>query len=190
MTIRTSGGECATMEHTDEKRGSTQRANTSFEGPGESGNDRLRTHATRIEGRHALSGGMIRATRRTVGRNVRTGAVPRADEHLGDLYERNSQLRGQRPPSAPTPRRIKPFCAGCRAKEARYGFHDEELLEPSRTLCFDCFRLEIARRQERAEQLARARNAAQMELPISETLDQIDRRRRRAQIAARHALRI
>jgi hypothetical protein len=121
---------------------------------------------------------------------VRTGALPRADEHQSDLYERNSQLRGQRPPSARIPRRIKPLCAGCRAKEARYGFHDEELLEPSRILCFDCFRLEIARRQERAEQLARARNAAQLELPILETLDQIDRRRRRAQIAARHALQI
>jgi len=101
---------------------------------------------------------------------VRTGALPRADEHQGDLYERNSQLRGQRPSSAGIPRRIKPLCAGCRAKEARYGFHDEEL------------------RQERAEQLALARNAAQLELPISETLDQIHRRRRRAQIAARHAL--
>jgi hypothetical protein len=85
-------------------------------------------------------------------------------------------------------RRVKPLCARCRAKEARYGFRDEELLEPSRTLCFDCFRLEIARRQERAEQLARARNATQLELPISETLNEIDRRRRHAQIAARHAL--
>jgi hypothetical protein len=173
VTIRTFGGECATLEHTDEKPGSTQRANTSFDGTG-----------------HALSGGMIRATGRTVGGNVRTGALPRGDEHQGDLYERNSRLRGQRPPSARAQRRIKPLCAGCRAKEARYGFHDEALLEPSRTLCFDCFRLEIGRRQERVEQLTRARNAAQLELPISETLDQIDRRRRRAQIAARHALRI
>jgi hypothetical protein len=84
--------------------------------------------------------------------------------------------------------RVRPLCAGCRAKEARYGFRDEELLEPSRTLCFDCFRLEIVRRHERAEQLARARNARQLELPISETLNEIDGRRRRAQIAARHAL--
>ena len=134
--------------------------------------------------------GMISAIKRLVRGNVRTGALPQADERQHDLYERDSQTRGQRQPLTCTPRRIKPLCAGCRAKEARYGFHDEELLEPSRTLCFDCFRLEIARRQERAEQLARARNAAQLELPISETLDQIDRRRRRAQIAARHALRI
>ena len=74
------------------------------------------------------------------------------------------------------------------AKEARYGFRDEELLEPSRALCFECFRLEITRRQKRSEQLARARNATQLELPIAERLDEIDRRRRRAQIAARHAL--
>jgi hypothetical protein len=90
--------------------------------------------------------------------------------------------------SARPARRVKPLCAGCRAKEARYGFRDEELPEPSRTLCFDCFRLEIVRRHERAEQLACARSATQLELPLSETLDQIDRRRRRAQIAARHAL--
>ena len=119
-----------------------------------------------------------------------TRALRRADERQRDLYEWNPQRHGQRRTLAPAERRVKPLCARCRAKEARYGFHDEELLEPSRTLCFDCFRLEITRRQERVERLARARNAAQLELPISETLDQIDRRRRRAQIAARHALRI
>lgn len=116
------------------------------------------------------------------------GALPRWNEEQRDLYERTSQTRDQRLPSARPARRVKPLCAGCRAKEARYGFRDEELLEPSRTLCFDCFRLEIVRRQERAERLARARNATQLELPISETLNEIDRRRRRAQIAARHAL--
>jgi hypothetical protein len=116
------------------------------------------------------------------------GAIPRWDEPQRDLYERTGQTRDHRPPSARLARRVKPLCAGCRAKEARYGFRDEELPEPSRTLCFGCFRLEIVRRQERAEQLARARNATQLELPISETLNEIDRRRRRAQIAARHAL--
>ena len=116
------------------------------------------------------------------------GALPRSDEEQRDLYERTSQTGGQRLPAARPARRVKALCGGCRAKEARYGFRDEALLEPSRTLCFDCFRLEIVRRQERAEQLARARNATQLELPISETLDQIDRRRRRAQISARHAL--
>jgi hypothetical protein len=36
--------------------------------------------------------------------------------------------------------------------------------------------------------VARARNAAQLDLPVSEKLTQIDLRRRRALIAARHAL--
>jgi hypothetical protein len=117
------------------------------------------------------------------------GAIPRWNEPQRNLYERPSQTRDHRPPSARPARRVKPLCAGCRAKEARYGFRNEELPESSRTLCFDCFRLEIVRRQERAEQIARARNATQrLELPISETLNEIDRRRRRAQIAARHAL--
>ena len=119
---------------------------------------------------------------------MRTGALRRADEQQCDLFGRESHTRRQRQPSGRAARRVKPLCAGCRAREARYGFHDEELLEPSRTLCFDCFRLEIGRRHERAEQVARARNASQLELPILEKLDEIDRRRRRALIAARHAL--
>jgi hypothetical protein len=48
--------------------------------------------------------------------------------------------------------------------------------------------MEIVRRQAHAEELARARNATQLELPISERLSEIRRRRRRAQIAARRAL--
>jgi hypothetical protein len=119
---------------------------------------------------------------------VSRDARSQAEAQQRDLYEWKSPRRGQRSPAARAARRVKPLCAGCRAREARYGFHDEELLEPSRTLCFECFRLEIARRQERAAELARAWNATQLELPLSETLHQIDRRRRRAQIAARHAL--
>ena len=83
-----------------------------------------------------------------------------------------------------------PLCAGCRAREARYGFRDEG--EPQaqrpRTLCFDCFRMEINRRQSVAERLARGWNAHQVNLPLEETLNELTRRRRRAQIAARHAL--
>ena len=116
---------------------------------------------------------------------MRNAALFRAGGQQLDLYQRSHH---QRPRLVRAPRRAKPLCARCRAKEARYGFRDEELLEAPRTLCFDCFRLEILRRRERAEQLGRARNATQLELPISATLDRIDRRRRRAQIAARHAL--
>jgi hypothetical protein len=82
------------------------------------------------------------------------------------------------------------LCAGCRSKEARYGFRDEEdpVADRPRTLCFDCFRVEITRRQAVAARLARGWNATQTDLPLSETLERLDRRRRRAQIAARHAL--
>ena len=84
------------------------------------------------------------------------------------------------------------MCAGCRASEARYGFRDEHHDNPvgarPRTLCFECFRVEIGRRQAVAARMARGWNASQTSLPLSETLERLDRRRRRAQIAARHAL--
>jgi hypothetical protein len=83
------------------------------------------------------------------------------------------------------------LCAGCRGKEARYGFRDEDgdpTRERPRTLCFDCFRVEIGRRQAVAARLARGWNAQQVRLPLEEKLQALTRRRRRAQIAARHAL--
>jgi hypothetical protein len=87
-------------------------------------------------------------------------------------------------------REAEPLCAGCRAREARYGFRDEAHPEADRprTLCFDCFRMEIGRRQAVAAQLARGWNAAQVRLPLDDTLKELSLRRRRAQIAARHAL--
>jgi hypothetical protein len=48
--------------------------------------------------------------------------------------------------------------------------------------------MEIDRRQRVAAQLARGWNAEQVGLPLTETLKALDGRRRRAQIAARHAL--
>jgi hypothetical protein len=84
-----------------------------------------------------------------------------------------------------------PLCAGCRAREARYGFRAEEAAPASerpRTLCFDCFRMEIARRQAARAQLARGWNARQAMLPLEHTLESLRRRRRRAQIAARHCI--
>ena len=89
------------------------------------------------------------------------------------------------------PRRGAPICAGCRTKEARYGFRDEDddpIAARPRTLCFECFRVEISRRQAVAARLARGWNATQAHLPLAATLDRLDLRRRRAQIAARHAL--
>jgi hypothetical protein len=83
------------------------------------------------------------------------------------------------------------LCAGCREREARYGFRAEEddpAAERPRTLCFTCFRIELARRQAVAARLARGWNAQQAALPLEHTLETLDRRRRRAQIAARHAI--
>jgi hypothetical protein len=82
------------------------------------------------------------------------------------------------------------LCAGCREREARYGFSasEQDPLDRPRTLCFECFRLELVHRQAVAAQLARGWNAEQRNLPLEETLDRLRLRRRRAQIAARHAL--
>ena len=84
-----------------------------------------------------------------------------------------------------------PLCAGCRSREARYGFRldpDVDPLDRPRTLCFECFRIELGRRQAAAAQLARGWNAEQESLPLEDRLDALNRRRRRAQIAARRAL--
>ena len=85
-----------------------------------------------------------------------------------------------------------PLCAGCREKEARYGFRDEPDEDPTverpRTLCFSWFRVELTRRQAVKDRLARGWNGQQVSLPLEETLKELTSRRRRAQIAARHAL--
>lgn len=93
------------------------------------------------------------------------------------------------PPASPV-RRTRatrtPLCTSCRAREARYGFRlqsDDPLAGRPRTLCFECFRVEMARRQE----LARS---VQPRLPLEQTLDALTRRRRRAQMAARRALEV
>ncbi len=87
-----------------------------------------------------------------------------------------------------TPRPGTRVCAGCRAHEARYGFRDERRAERPQTLCFDCFRLEIARREMVAARQARGWNAEQVALPLHAVLEETHRRRRRAQMAARRAL--
>lgn len=83
-----------------------------------------------------------------------------------------------------------PLCTGCREREARYGFADEAhpAVDRPRTLCFSCFRVEMTRRQSVADRMARGWNAEQVALPLQQTLDELTRRRRRAQIAARRAL--
>lgn len=127
---------------------------------------------------------------------VATALAP--DQEHTTLFEpapRHEQapLYGPVAPGA-SPRTAKsaatPLCAGCLEREARYGFRDERdpVSARPRTLCFQCFRAEIDRRQAVAAQLARGWNARQVSLPLEETLLELTRRRRRAQIAARHAL--
>ena len=71
-------------------------------------------------------------------------------------------------------RRCAPAAA---AKEARYGFRPEGVeaggVDRPRTLCFDCFRVEIDRRRRAAEQLARGWNASQVGLPLEDTLNEL-----------------
>ncbi len=78
------------------------------------------------------------------------------------------------------------LCAGCRAAEAKYSEGDNDpLADRPRTLCFDCFRVGILRSQTVAARLARGWNVQQEQ---QERIGALSLRRRRAQIAARHAL--
>jgi hypothetical protein len=118
------------------------------------------------------------------------GEALRNDQSQLALYGHRVAKARVRPPQGRSERQA-PLCAGCRTREARYGFRDEgdgpAALRPQ-TLCFDCFRMEVTWRQDVAARLARGWNAQQAELPLQATLSALTRRRRRAQIAARHAL--
>jgi len=59
----------------------------------------------------------------------------------GGLCSRRTPGGQRAGPAVPAVPRV---CAGCRAKEARYGFRDQDTLEAPRTLCFECFRLAMA----------------------------------------------
>jgi hypothetical protein len=100
-------------------------------------------------------------------------------------------MRAARRAAQAEQRRTAVLCAACREREARYGFRpddDDPAVERPRTLCFACFRVELDRRQAVAARLARGWNAQQVTLPLEQTLETLTRRRRRAQIAARHLL--
>jgi hypothetical protein len=110
-------------------------------------------------------------------------SVPRRTARQLDLYGLEPSPRRSLWQSVKrVPRPARPLCARCRVKDARYGFEEEEGLERPRTLCFECFRLEIVRRQQMSGQ------ATTSTLPLDDTLRSIDLRRRRAQIAARRVL--
>ena len=121
-----------------------------------------------------------------------TGHALSDERHTAQLALNRGWMARLRAEVATAARRAHtaPLCAGCREKEARYGFRTES--DPGadrpRTLCFSCFRVEMTRRQAVADRLSRGWNAEQVGLPLRETLDALSRRRRRAQIAARRAL--
>jgi hypothetical protein len=101
---------------------------------------------------------------------------------LDDRWTAVPEAARSRPARRDAPKPV--LCAACAAREARYGFRaegDDPNVGRPRTLCFECFRVEIARRQEAAQ-------TVQVRLPLEDTLDALSRRRRRAQIAARRAL--
>lgn len=123
-------------------------------------------------------------------------ALQHADQEgqLAFFGEALAPAVGRRVPARPSVTRpAAPLCAGCRAKEARYGFRqsdDDPTTDRPRTLCFECFRVELTHRQAISARLARGWNASQVSLPLEDTLAELTRRRRRAQIAARKALEI
>jgi len=111
---------------------------------------------------------------------------------LYDGTDRRIANRPRRHHSGQREESERPLCAACREREARYGFRDrtddDPTVERPRTLCFDCFRMEMDRRRAAAQMLARGWNATQPDLPLAGKIEEAHRRRRRAQIAARHAL--
>jgi len=113
-------------------------------------------------------------------------------QDIGQLALYGGVFPRRRPSPAGRPReRQAPLCSGCRTREARYGFRpagDDPSAERPRTLCFDCFRMEVTWRQDVAARLARGWTGEQERLPLEATLKALNLRRRRAQIAARHAL--
>ena len=119
------------------------------------------------------------------------GAQPLHDDDARQLalYGRTKQAT---PPAPPRVQEGPRLCAACRAHEARYVFQeradDDPLVGRPKTLCFECFRMEIDRRQALAAHRARGWNATQVELPLAGKIDELRRRRGRAQIAARRAL--
>lgn len=80
------------------------------------------------------------------------------------------------------------LCVGCRAREARYGFSEGARRHRPGTLCFGCFQAEVERRQRLVTRAPHGWHPTTVALPLTVALEDATRRRRRAQIAARHAL--
>ena len=84
---------------------------------------------------------------------------------------------------ADRPKAARHLCAACRARPARFQYHGVVKADRLHTLCFQCYRAAMDR-----VRASRVREADAPADPLSDKYDQRARRRRRAQIAARHAL--
>ncbi len=85
-------------------------------------------------------------------------------------------------PHVPTgrPRPDRQLCTGCRQRPARFQYRGRVRADRSHTLCFQCYRAAMDRAREDVRLVVRLTGDARY--------DELARRRRRAQIAARHAL--
>ncbi len=82
--------------------------------------------------------------------------------------------------SASRPRPVRHLCAACRQRPARFQHRGRVRADRSHTLCFQCYRAAMDRAREDVRLVVRAAADTRYE--------ELARRRRRAQIAARHAL--
>lgn len=88
---------------------------------------------------------------------------------------------GTERPAAP-----KHLCAACRDRHARFHYRGVVKADRAHTLCFRCFRAELNRQRVRRTLIAPA--VTERLLPVEERERLLARRRRRAQIAARHVM--
>ncbi len=91
---------------------------------------------------------------------------------------------GEEAPARPAhPRHL---CAACRERQARFRYRGVVKADRAHTLCFECYRAELNR--QRARRALVVPPVGQQVLPLAECQRRLDLSRRRAQIAARHAI--
>lgn len=115
-----------------------------------------------------------------------TGVALRTGRRVRQPALFDARPLGKLLPESPRITWARPICARCEENEARYGFRDGGRFDRPRSYCFDCFRLELERR--RTLSLVRPGESPDQPASLTEKLADTERRRRRAQIAARRAL--
>ncbi len=84
------------------------------------------------------------------------------------------------------PARPKHLCTSCQERQARFRYRGVVKADRAHTLCFECYRAELNR--QRTPRTLVVPPVAQQVLPLAECQRLLDLSRRRAQIAARHAI--